>query len=92
MQFKADGQSLARMAKTSDGDGALIMSGGEASALALLLTNLDLAGVVPLVIGAVGRLAHRLPLTRQAWAAGPLTGDGVTELRGRVAGPGAVRA
>jgi hypothetical protein len=38
------------MARSADGDGALIMSGGEASALALLLTNLDLAGAVPLVI------------------------------------------
>jgi uncharacterized protein involved in outer membrane biogenesis len=48
---KAQGSSLAGMTKGADGEGALIMSGGEASALALLLTNLDLAGVVPLVIG-----------------------------------------
>ncbi len=47
----AHGTSLARMAADADGEGALVMSGGEASALALLLTNLDLAGVVPLVIG-----------------------------------------
>lgn len=48
---KAQGASIAGMARTSDGEGALIMSGGEASALALVLTNLDLAGAVPLVIG-----------------------------------------
>jgi len=39
------------MANAANGQGALIISGGEASALALLLTNLDLAGLVPLVIG-----------------------------------------
>lgn len=46
----AQGSSVADMARTADGEGALIMSGGEASSLALLLTNLDLAGIVPLVI------------------------------------------
>jgi len=51
VKVAAQGQSVARMAASADGEGALIMSGGEASALALLLTNLDLAGVVPLVIG-----------------------------------------
>jgi len=51
VKVKAQGSSIAGMAKTADGEGALIMSGGEASALALLLTNLDLAGAVPLVLG-----------------------------------------
>ena len=50
VKAKAQGSSIAGMARSADGEGALIMSGGEASALALLLTNLDLAGVVPLVI------------------------------------------
>lgn len=51
VKFKATGASVAALASDADGEGALIMSGGEASALALLLTNLDLAGVVPLVLG-----------------------------------------
>jgi uncharacterized protein involved in outer membrane biogenesis len=50
-RVKAQGSSIAGMMKSADGEGALIMSGGEASALALLLTNLDLAGAVPLVLG-----------------------------------------
>lgn len=50
VKVKASGASLARMTRSADGEGAVIMAGGEASALALLLTNLDLAGVVPLVI------------------------------------------
>jgi hypothetical protein len=50
VKVKAQGSSIAGMSKTADGEGALIMSGGEASAIALLLTNLDLAGVVPLVV------------------------------------------
>ena len=50
-KVKAQGSSIAGMTRTADGEGALVMSGGEASSLALLLTNLDLAGVVPLVIG-----------------------------------------
>ena len=50
VKVKAQGSSIAGMARTADGEGALLMSGGEASSLALLLTNLDLAGVVPLVI------------------------------------------
>ena len=49
-KVKAQGSSIAGMAKSADGEGALIMSGGEASSIALLLTNLDLAGVVPLVV------------------------------------------
>lgn len=51
VKVKAQGASIAAMTKSADGEGALLMSGGEASALALLLTNIDLAGVVPLVIG-----------------------------------------
>jgi uncharacterized protein involved in outer membrane biogenesis len=50
VKVKAQGASIAGMTKTADGEGALIMSGGEASSIALLLTNLDLAGVVPLVV------------------------------------------
>lgn len=51
IKIKSHGDSVATMAGAADGNGALIMSGGEASALTLLLTNLDLAGVIPLVIG-----------------------------------------
>jgi uncharacterized protein involved in outer membrane biogenesis len=51
VKVKAQGSSVAGMTRTADGDGAFIMSGGEASALALLLTNLDLAGAVPLIVG-----------------------------------------
>jgi hypothetical protein len=50
VKVKAQGSSIAGMMKGADGEGALIMSGGEASSIALLLTNLDLAGVVPLVV------------------------------------------
>jgi len=50
VKVKAQGSSIAGMTRTADGEGALIMSGGEASSIALLLTNLDLAGVVPLVV------------------------------------------
>ncbi|MEO6565825.1 MAG: AsmA family protein, partial [Casimicrobiaceae bacterium] len=51
IKLKSQGVSVAKMARAADGQGALIMSGGEASALTLLLTNLDLAGVIPLIIG-----------------------------------------
>jgi uncharacterized protein involved in outer membrane biogenesis len=51
VKVKAQGSSVRGMTQSADGEGALIMSGGEASALALLLTNLDLAGAVPLIVG-----------------------------------------
>ena len=50
-KVRGSGNSVAAIAAHAEGEGALIMSGGEASALALLLTNLDLAGAVPLILG-----------------------------------------
>ena len=50
LKVRGSGDSVARIAAGAKGEGALIMSGGEASALALLLTNLDLAGAVPLLL------------------------------------------
>lgn len=51
VKVRGSGTSIARIAAHADGEGALVMSGGEASTLALLLTNLDLAGAVPLILG-----------------------------------------
>jgi len=51
VKIRGSGASIAQIAAHADGEGALIMSGGEASTLALLLTNLDLAGAVPLILG-----------------------------------------
>jgi uncharacterized protein involved in outer membrane biogenesis len=51
LNVRGSGKSVAAIAAHAQGEGALIMSGGEASALALLLTNLDLAGAVPLIVG-----------------------------------------
>ncbi len=51
IELAADGHSVRELAATADGEGALLMSGGEASALALLLTNLDLANAIPLLLG-----------------------------------------
>jgi uncharacterized protein involved in outer membrane biogenesis len=50
LKVRGSGDSVARIAANAHGEGALVMSGGEASALALLLTNLDLAGAVPLIL------------------------------------------
>lgn len=50
VQVNTAGASVARMAAAANGQGGIVMQGGEASALALVLTNLDLAGAVPLVI------------------------------------------
>ena len=75
VNVKAQRRQLARMAKAADGDGALLMSGGEASAVALLLTNLDLAGVVPLVIA--GDQTASLHCAVSAFA----VGDGVVQPR-----------
>lgn len=48
--FSASGNSVARMLASSDGQAALMSRGGDASALAILLTNLDLARAVPLLL------------------------------------------
>ena len=48
--FKAQGNSLAAMAASVDGDAALVMRGGEASTLQLVLTNLDLARAATLLL------------------------------------------
>lgn len=51
LKVRSAGNNVAKMAAAANGEGALIMAGGEASTLALVLTNLDLAGAVPLVLG-----------------------------------------
>jgi len=48
--FSATGNSVAQMLASSDGEAALISRGGDASALAIVLTNLDLARAVPLLM------------------------------------------
>jgi uncharacterized protein involved in outer membrane biogenesis len=63
LDFRARGRSIAALAGSADGEGALIMAGGEASALALLLTNLDLANAVPLLLGGDKTAALRCAVT-----------------------------
>ena len=48
--FGASGNSVAQMLAYSDGQAALMSRGGDASALAIVLTNLDLARAVPLLL------------------------------------------
>jgi hypothetical protein len=48
--FGATGNSVAQMLASSDGEAALMSRGGNASALAIVLTNLDLAHAVPLLM------------------------------------------
>jgi uncharacterized protein involved in outer membrane biogenesis len=48
--FVASGNSVAQMLASSDGEAALMSRGGNASALAIVLTNLDLARAVPLLM------------------------------------------
>ena len=49
-RFSATGNSIADMLASSNGEVALISRGGEASALAVVLTNLDLVRAVPLLL------------------------------------------
>src|SRR5207237_4270255 len=42
-RFKTEGNTVGKMMAAADGDAAIIMRGGEASTLTLVLTNLDLA-------------------------------------------------
>jgi uncharacterized protein involved in outer membrane biogenesis len=48
--FKSQGNTIAAMAASANGETALIMRGGEASTLALVMTNLDLARAVVLLM------------------------------------------
>jgi uncharacterized protein involved in outer membrane biogenesis len=50
MHLRAQGTSVAQMLAAMSGDAALIMRGGEASTLALLLSNLDLANAATLLL------------------------------------------
>ncbi len=50
VRLSATGNSIADMLASSNGEVALISRGGEASALAVVLTNLDLARAVPLLL------------------------------------------
>ena len=49
-KFKTEGNSVADMLAAADGDAAVIMRGGEASTLTLVLTNLDLARAAELLL------------------------------------------
>ena len=49
-RFNADGNSVAQLVASANGDAAVSMRGGEASTLALVLTNLDLARAAELVL------------------------------------------
>ena len=49
-RFVASGNSVAQMLSSSNGEFALMSRGGDASALAIVLTNLDLASAVPLLL------------------------------------------
>jgi AsmA family protein len=49
-RFTATGNSVADMLASSNGDAAIISWGGEASELAVVLTNLDLARAAPLLM------------------------------------------
>ncbi len=48
---KSQGNTLAAMAASANGEAAMVMRGGEASTLALVLTNLDLARAAALLLG-----------------------------------------
>jgi uncharacterized protein involved in outer membrane biogenesis len=50
-RFAATGNSVAAMLASSDGDVALTSTGGNMSELAIVLTNLDLARAIPLIMG-----------------------------------------
>ncbi len=49
--FKTQGSSIAEMAASANGEAAMIMRGGEASTLTLVMTNLDLARAFLLFVG-----------------------------------------
>ncbi len=48
--FKAQGNTVAAMFASANGEGAMIMRGGEASTLSLVMTNLDLARAAALLL------------------------------------------
>ncbi len=70
LNVRGSGGSVAAIAADAEGEGGLIMSGGEASALALLLTNLDLAGAVPLIVAGDKTAALHCAVTSFAIADG----------------------
>lgn len=49
-RFRTEGDSVAQLFAAMDGEAAVSMRGGEASTLALVLTNLDLAGAAALLL------------------------------------------
>jgi uncharacterized protein involved in outer membrane biogenesis len=49
-RFRTQGRSVAALFAAADGDAAVIMRGGEASTLTLVLTNLDLANAAALLL------------------------------------------
>ena len=50
VRFRAEGNSVAQLFAALDGEAAVAMRGGEASTLALVLTNLDLARAAELIL------------------------------------------
>ena len=93
--FKTQGNTVAEMLAAADGDAAVIMRGGEASTLQLVLTNLDLAHAAELMLRgdetaeircAVGSLhAQRGIMTPDLFvidtSAVVITGEGVVDFR-----------
>lgn len=73
VQVRTAGSSVARMAAAANGQGGVVMAGGEASALALLLTNLDLAGAIPLIVGGDETAAMHCAISAFAVADGVVT-------------------
>lgn len=49
--FKAQGNSIAAMSASASGEAGMLMRGGEASTLALVMTNLDLGNAFALLLG-----------------------------------------
>ena len=49
--FKSQGNNIAAMAASANGEAAMLMRGGEASTLALVMTNLDLGNAFALLLG-----------------------------------------
>ena len=94
-KFETRGNSVADMMAASEGELALIMRGGEASTLALVLTNLDLARAAELLLrgdstseircAVASMRAHRGVMTPELFvvdtSAVLITGEGSVDLR-----------
>lgn len=74
-RFKTEGDSIAQMLAAMDGEGAIAMRGGEASTLRVVLTNLDLARAVPLLLHGDEKSAIRCAIAAVHAKNGVLTPD-----------------